>query len=114
MHLSDFVALGSESLLSFFAAANDVVFRESRAARVERLAAEARHLYLVFGSTSPPRNQEARHQLLEAWEAVHPDALGKFDDRHYALLRRESIEASMHRYLAVHPDASLEVSTDAQ
>lgn len=158
--LSSFIPLGAEALRDFFLAANDVVFRDSRAARVERLSPEARHLYLayvynaevlnggvsqffsntsgdwveetlealrvlqaapylalleeacdaVFGCTSPPRNQLARHELLEAYEAQQPDALSELDGRHYVLLRTESIEASMQRYLSSHSHAPLEVA----
>lgn len=157
--LSSFIPLGPEALRAFFLAASDVVFRDSRAARVERLSPEARRLYLayvynaevlnggvsqffsntsgdwieetlealrvleaapylallkeacnaVFGCTSPPRDRVARYELLEAYEAQYPDALSKLDDRHYRLLRTESIEVSMQRYLATHPDAPLEV-----
>jgi hypothetical protein len=46
--LSDFVALGSEALVEFFAAAHRVVFRDARLAQVGRLAQRAQHIYLAY------------------------------------------------------------------
>ena len=46
--LREFVALGSEALVEFFAAAIDVVFRDSRLAQVDRLSERAQHIYLGY------------------------------------------------------------------